>query len=297
MEELAADIEKLFERFLDVENRPRTLFHFTDADALVKIVTSHSLWAPLTSALSDASEIAYPMSQFRELLPQHSTRYPRLVANLLRVFDGKILVEPLTGDFRAYVASFCAADNAIHWSHYGRSGTGVALGFDSQLLETKFFALYRIVYDREEQDRLLVDILDRVTRVLETWLPRLTESSREVFANTIAAMCHGYLRLAAPLFKNAAFRSENEWRLVSRERWDPDEKEDPARRTGQTKFRSSAGRIVPYKEVTYQSIPLTQLVLGHSTPMAETEQALAVLFEDAFKRAIPVTRSQVQLRP
>lgn len=296
MDELGSDVGQMFAAM--GANPPPTLFHFTDAEAMVKIARTKSLWASLASALTDASEIAHPMKTFRNEVAGYADRFPLLVPLLLDVFDGKVNVEPLTGEFRAYVTSFSDADNAIHWSHYGRSGTGIALGLDSGRLEANGFTLFRCIYDVEAQRRLLLDILVRVNRVLETWLPRLTPDSKRIMMDTIGAMCHGYLRMAAPLFKHEAFRVENEWRLVAHTRWDEDESEPPERRAGAPEFRTTNGRIVPYMKVQYDTLPLTQVVLGHSSPIDTHEQALAVLFENnGLKSNLLVTRSAVLLRP
>ena len=48
-------------------------------------------------------------------------------------------IEGLTDDTRAYVASMAphcgGTEEAPHWLHYGRSGTGVAIGFETAALK------------------------------------------------------------------------------------------------------------------------------------------------------------------
>ena len=103
-----------------------------------------------------------------------------------------------------------------------------------------------------------------------------------------------YLRLLAPRMKDPVFKSEDEWRLISNETWRPGESADPTRKTH---FRSLGGRIVPFKEDEFEPLPVTEIVLGMSTPMQTDEQALAVLMENTLERTCPVRRSTVAVRP
>jgi hypothetical protein len=61
-------------------------------------------------------------------------------------------------------------------------------------------------------------------------------------------------------------------------------------------FRSTSGRIVPFKEVEFEPLPITEIVLGMSAPMQTDEQALAVLMENTLERTCPVRRSTVAVR-
>lgn len=82
--------------------------------------------------------------------------------------DGQARIEGLIRDFRANVVSFCGADDeAIHWLHYGRSGTGVAIGVDGCALQVEQFALCPVIYDQKEQDEYLFALLAHVDKLSE----------------------------------------------------------------------------------------------------------------------------------
>ena len=82
---------------------------------------------------------------------------------------------------------------------------------------------------------------------------------------------------------------------IQYEAWVPDDKaDDPTRKTH---FRVTNGRIVPYEEIKFEKLPLRVIELGASSPMKESEQALAVLMENTLGKTFPVVRSAVPVRP
>ena len=102
--------------------------------------------------------------------------------------------------------------------------------------------------------------------------------------------------MAAPRMKNVAFKSEQEWRLLTYEPFGagvPQEMQVPMK----TFFRCAAGRIVPYKKLEFAPLPVSEVILGNSSPMLVEEQALAVLMEESLGTHIPVARSRVTVRP
>jgi hypothetical protein len=55
--------------------------------------------------------------------------------------------------------------------------------------------------------------------------------------------------------------------------------------------------VVPYKEIVFESLPVTELILGASSPMQIDDQALAVLMENTLGTMFPISRSSVSVRP
>ena len=136
--ELTANAESFLESCGDASlPAPKTLFHFTDCEGLIGIFKEKTLRASLATALNDASETKYAFSRLCSHLEAHSIRPNHFPAEVLRAFlERRMRIEGLTDDTRAYVASFCGGtEEAIHWLHYGRSGTGVAIGFETAALK------------------------------------------------------------------------------------------------------------------------------------------------------------------
>ena len=147
--ELGVEAEKLFESCRQKDGIPPALFHFTDCDGLIGILRTKTLRASLATSLNDASETRYAIERLRSCIVTGSSPNKYLQSDVLRDFlDGRKLSGVPARDSRAYVVSFCATREAIHWLHYGRSGTGVALKFDGHALrEVEHFKLCPIIYD------------------------------------------------------------------------------------------------------------------------------------------------------
>jgi hypothetical protein len=73
-EELGMALDELLGSWKDKESPPPTLFHFTDCDGLVGILTTKTLRASLATSLNDASETKYAISRLRSRLEARSIR-------------------------------------------------------------------------------------------------------------------------------------------------------------------------------------------------------------------------------
>ncbi len=296
--ELSERVEALLESCGSETPVPETLFHFTDCTGLGGILTTKVLWASLATSLNDASETKYAISRLCAHLKQGTIRPQHIPADLLRDFlQRRVQIEGLINDSRAYVISFCGgSDEAIHWLHYGRSGTGVAVGFEAARLKAEQFSLCPVIYDPARQDELLISLVTLVDDFAGAFADKAFPAANDHRARLDAVACHlltMYLRLMSPRLKDPAFKAENEWRLITNEAWTPRE----GIATRDTYFRATGSRVVPYKEIKFETLPVTEIVLGASSPMQDDEQAIAVLMENTLGKTSPVRRSTVAVRP
>jgi hypothetical protein len=119
-------------------------------------------------------------------------------------------------ELRAYVISFCArVDLALHWLHYGRSGTGVAVGFDGTAVQRPPFDLFQVTYDPEEQHAIVNSVIEGTAECLQRSLANVSVAERDALIEVAATAAAGRLRAVVPLMKNSAFAGEEEWRLVT----------------------------------------------------------------------------------
>ena len=273
-------------------DRPQPVFHFTDCDGLIGILTSKTLRASLAASLNDPSEVQYGVTRARELISRDAVT--------LKVLSSSRVSELLDGSLRwhVYVISFCAdTDTGLHWLHYGRSGLGMAIGFDSRLIEKEPFYLFPVLYREGEQDNLIKSIVETIDDSLTESMGQVsTEPERALLGDIAAELAANYLWMAAPRMKAPAFAAEREWRLIT---YDPVGHGDlkQASRVGETLFRSAGGRVVPYKDLTFERLPALSIVLGYSTPMNEDDVGLGVLMEEELGKRLPVRRSSATVRP
>lgn len=294
--ELSGSVERFLESSNGSNELPARLFHFTDCQGLIGILQAKTLHASLATALSDASETKYAMARVTSQLQANQKSLKHLPSDVLcRFLTREERIEGLHDDARSYVASFCGDDRqAIHWLHYGRSGTGVAIAFDASKLDAEQFSMCRVTYSHEKQDVLIAALLTIVDEFVGEHRERFVGAGKDLFARISCHLAAMYLRLLATRLKDPAFEPEDEWRLITNEVWVDGKADEPTRPTA---FRATAGRVVPYKVIELKELPIVEIILGASTPMANDEQALRVLMENTIGRTVPIRRSTTAVRP
>lgn len=299
---LSFGVNDFLKRSSDAESAPDEVFHFTDLEGLLGILRTKTLRATLASCSTDRAEVTFAIDRLKQHFNNRTYPFQHLGGDLVRkVFNGDLGLLPARFDQRVYLSSFCArADRAIHWLHYGRTGTGVAIGFDSKQLQATTQTYFcKVKYEASEQDAILFEVVRLVDEfygdaVKSLLLPPMVEGMHET---TMAHLLQGYVGLFAPLMKNEAFRPEEEWRLYSPETpTRPDQV--PGEHTRGTEFKITNGRLVPFKSLQFEHLPITRIVLGGSCPIEPGDQALDVLLHDLLTgRSIGCSRSDIQLRP
>jgi hypothetical protein len=181
--------------------------------------------------------------------------------------------------------SFCGNLNvAGQWLHYGRSGSGVAVGFYAGLLTTAPYSLFRIVYRKEDQVEAIRSIIRTIDESLGELLPLIDDERQQGRLKAVAAdLAADHLWMASPKLKHPSFEAEEEWRLIAYELRGPGAPHGKG--PGTTHFRASAGRVIPYKELAFPTLPAFEVVLGSSCPMGRDDLGVLVLMEDVWERA------------
>lgn len=272
-------------------DRPDRLYHFTDCTGLVEILRTKTLWASLATCLNDRSEVTYGVALACALFKSRT-----VTAEHFSLDNMKDLLDERS-ESRAYITSFCASTaTALHWLHYGHSGSGIAVGFYSEAIQKRPFYLCPVVYKEERQVSLIRSIVETIDQSLEEFLPILTDArERARLIDVASETAADHLWMAAPRMKHVAFEAEQEWRLIA---YDPKGPGVPHEQgtSGDTFFRSIAGRVVPYKKLTFDALPAFEVVLGSSCPMTQDELAILVLMEECLGGRLTVLQSTVPIR-
>jgi hypothetical protein len=269
---------------------PDQIYHFTDCDGLIGILKTKTLWASLATSLNDRSEMEYGRVLAREVVGGFAATSLDL---------GRFETAVAKQTWRVYVVSFCQnADTALHWLHYGRSGSGAAIGFATSALHKTPYELCPVLYDRDRQVQWITRVIQTVDQALHAALTLTTTlGDRELLSELAVDLLATNLWMVTPRMKSAAFGAEQEWRLVTyvpRGAGVP-MGHDPS---GPTEFRAAGGRIVPYKKVVFDVLPMREIVLGSSSPMQQDPTALRLLLEEnvADSGEVTVSDSKVLVR-
>ena len=259
---------------MEAHHPPSLLYHFTDAAGAIGILTKKALWASRAMSLNDASEIEYGIARTKRYVADRieKERSPKRMAFLrhtMQWLDGSEVNSELIVGVDHFVTSFCGrANRSGLWLHYGRSGRGYALGFDSARLAHDPFELLKVIYDPKEQDALI----DGAIRIIEEeFLDLAYEQDGEIVARaggTAAHLCATSVRAIAVRIKDPCFDGEEEWRLSTMNFIGAHmENAGIPLKHG---YRACDDRIVPYLISEYESgLPISELIVGFGVDLGQ----------------------------
>jgi hypothetical protein len=195
-----------------------------------------------------------------------------------------------------FVASFCdRIDKSGLWLHYGQSGKGYALGFDSARLSRAPFELLKVIYDPKEQDEL---IDSAVRGIEEEFLDVVFEQDGDTLrrAGGVAShLCATNIRAMAARLKHPSFEAEEEWRLATMDLTGGRVEDKGV--ILESGYRATDGRIVPYVIAEYgDDLPLNDIVVGSGVDLAAAIGALTYLFRQETVGPVPIAQSDVPVR-
>ena len=193
------------------------IFHYTDLESLIGIVTKQKLWATDAQFLNDSEELRHAQaaccSYMEGRIQEHRDNDENLVAALI-----ELLVQKLRSidehDF-PYVLSFTSeGDQLSQWRGYGKFGQGVSVGFVFDVNNWRMVnrsgvgvidRLYRRLYRENEQNLLFRAIMDAQLKVLakqkaKEWTERLDQWANWLVSPLIRTF---------PYIKSPAFMEEH----------------------------------------------------------------------------------------
>lgn len=198
---------ELWHDYMEV-NRPTKVYHYTDLTGLEGILNSRELWLSDVRYLrNDPTDGRYWEGVIRDVLNRKS------VDRKLRAVFNRGNVIALGQELFAYVASFSERNNIRNqWQSFTGGSKGVAIEFDFAELfdgaeQTKTYALFRVLYNRREQDDKVTKTIDNAIQVLRSI--DITAEDRdsywfEVFMTLVNC---------GSSFKEPQFSAEKEWRI------------------------------------------------------------------------------------
>lgn len=211
------------------EDPPKTLFHYTSPAGAMGILAG-TAWATMVHYMNDASEFQYPLSLARELILEELGDNTGTAQQLRLCNDYLDVLRHLS------VFAFClSADGDLlsQWREYCPPAGGYAIAFDSAALADvcgrQGFRMVQCTYERTEQLALLKPVIREIINTAGQ-LPA-GSSGIDMYR---AAPAH--VSEVAASIKHPSFAAEREWRIVGP-------------RGDELKYRSTAGLVVPYRDV------------------------------------------------
>lgn len=258
MKEVEAD---LFNQFGEVmlKHAPEPLahlYHYTTIEGLVGIASTKKFFLSDMLASTDQSEIYHGVEVLREVLTE-PTGDP-IAARFLEQFGDDKLWWGIGKKVFVHAICFCEKSDVLtQWRGYTPNG-GVAIGFNfSGLMDRAIagkFSLGRMLYHRDAQRDFMRHIFYRGRQHLEQLMRLIaTVPLREhpqILDDLLVLVSQSLLHLVL-LCKDPAFASEEEWRVSTMNVDD--------RPSDSLKFRWRGTAIIPYIELPFDPLLITEI--------------------------------------
>lgn len=228
------------------------VYHYTNAEGLIGIITSGQLWASDARFLNDAAETAFALPEVIRILQERLANEPE-VSEAAEILPLAIsMLNEKDRSYGAYVTCFCESGDLLsQWRGYGRR-QGYAIGFDrSSISDLKFpdqgpdsTRLERVIYGLEPAREFL-------EHAIATMWPGTAGHSGTAAHYLIVWTL---LPLLARI-KHPSFREERESRLIIT----PDGMPEG---NSSVQFRTSAFSLVPYLRLNYPFDAIRRIVIG-----------------------------------
>lgn len=245
---------------------PETVYHYTNLEGMMGIMTNKQLWMTKSDYLNDYTEIIYLSEIVEESLNLLNTKliekygqeikedkYYKIFWEQFNKANEKSL-DKTENLLELYVLSMSEnQDSLTLWGNYAE-GNGYSIAFEANTLINdiydelnNFYIVYgRVVYSRKAQIKLLLDFLVNAFEFIYGLKPDINE-----LESGLPALFKSTLVSYSIFFKNEAFEAEEEFRIVATI-------EDKAK----VNFRSSNGVIIPYIYPEFEKIPVKEIIIG-----------------------------------
>lgn len=245
----------------------KVVFQYTGIDALFNgIIRKNSkgeteicLRGTNCRYLNDPGEIAYGDGVINNVLLPHMGLSNLDISNMLPLDD-------------IYITSFTSLINSLlMWNMYGRNGTGVALGFDIDAIQSAGGVLYRCPYDdlefRANLHKTMGDGIQNKN------FPKTIEV--DTFME--------YMMKIQMLLKNQTYKQEEEYRLIKQTQEKP-------------KYRLSGSILIPFVENCFPKDALQVIYVGPCNNIELTGFALKRWLKDNDMEHVQIILSTIPYR-
>lgn len=256
------------------------VYHYTDVNGLIGIVTSGCIRATHVNRLNDSSEnkLGFELVQkyVRKNMPKAS-----------RPLFEKVLSEFQSVD--TYVACYSTENDLLgQWRNYTGTQVGYSLGFDTSQMATlddKLPPLEAVIYDQRIVEILLDSLIKRVDEFLNN------NSFGDIEVGYLLGMVNAMLNIVACITKYPKFEEEKEYRHI----YQPG-------KTGLELtpcFKSGRFGLTPYVEIKFLKsgyLPLKSVTIGPCQDFNLEFRTLKILLQSKGYGDLEILKSEIPLR-
>lgn len=282
---------EILKSILDIEI-PQILYHYTDANAFLGIITKKEIWASHIRFMNDYTEFKFAIDKFKDLIKEFIKG--KKIENKTSSKEIIEKFETLIGKIDVFIFSLSEKKDELNqWRAYGKSIPNYSLAFNenklvqnASIISTKDEIIKNIersvyenehnpilkillpcIYDEEKQNKLLNEILeDSYKKALEKkdFITKFTDFISKKFI------------FYAPLIKNKDYIDEKEWRIVvlfdENNQYVTEKKKKQEGKINRDlgvekiEFRSNGSYFIPYYKLDLKNIDSVQKIYIGACP-------------------------------
>jgi hypothetical protein len=277
-----------------------TVWHYTDGQGFLGILQSSKIYATQVSALNDSNETKYAQDLFKNALRQviEDREGDATALALLRRVLEELKEEPdnpTHGTSKFFVTCFSAEeDDLAQWDRYGKENA-YAIGFHTiGLIREPNSAIYRVVYDRERQERAAKKLAEATLWFYRDGLHGDRKEDPDTWFSDFFEVWDGWIYKLAPLAKDASWRAESEYRVVH---------ELQASDLDVVQFAQKRTMLARYLALDFPKaaiggkpgLPIAKVMIGPGNHPAFTRVSTLLLLERMGYTNVPVEITKVSL--
>ncbi len=272
-----------------------TLWHYSRAIGCHGIISTDSIRLHSIRFMNDSRELLHAIEIIRTAARGYSRFHQEPEAQLI-LQQLLAFLEVADDGFvpSIFVACLSEKSNDLNqWRAYTGPGQGYSLGFDGRALFhtlTPNGSLLKVIYDQQEQLRLLFDLIGRLIMVFIGMERGGCNSDDEVRRDNAATLIREFFGRAADFIlgmKHEAFREEAEWRLVC---YNP--------LLTEVRYLAKEQLISPYVEarVLGSRLPMTEIMVGPGSLRDANIRVLRSLLNQRGYLETKIGRSDIPYR-
>jgi len=280
---------------MSVVNRkpPTTLYHYTDFNGLIGIVSTGQIWMGDVFFLNDKKEYLEGLDIFNLELAKRKEGYKN---DGISVFLNTLgTVEEALKKQTQFVFSLTEDNDLLsQWRGYTNNGMGVSIGFSSSEFLNSF-KLLPCIYDRTEQELYVSHLFDLALNIFRNtpeknkWDKSNCMNDLELpywdAINEAGSKLISTLDVACAIIKNPAFKEEKEWRLIS---FDDDG----------LHFVSKASFVKPIKKTSFSNNKgiINSIKVGPTPDRDLCVRSIKKLLDCHFTHSVDISMSSIPYR-
>ena len=288
-ERLINEINVMVDELISV-NADGLIYHYTEADVIINILKEKKIWASSVYFLNDRQEANYSTDLFSKIIDKKYSIKSKEKKYYIETFlDRYIEIQE-----KSFVVSFSLDPDSIAlWNNYGKN-EGYALGFkiidcirmfsqkSNNLEHSTYFG--KTIYDKKKQCKIIESLLDSIDISNKLALYNIDNSKKikDINLNLI-----NKLKAILMTNKGKAHQAENEYRVVII----PDKKW-----LKKIEFRNRYGIITPYIEIEFNSVPISELIIGPKISEKISEKGCDAMLKSYGYTHVDIVKSKLDVR-